>query len=92
MADGDVEPVWDQLARRVTKDLAGADFPATTRARHVRHLAAAREHLARMGKWLALSPHVVDVGSVTQAATAAKIGSADAAGFRVREAKRGAGP
>jgi molybdate transport system substrate-binding protein len=39
----------------------------------------AREHLARTGKWLALAPHVVDVGSVTQAATAAKIGSADAA-------------
>jgi molybdenum ABC transporter molybdate-binding protein len=38
-----------------------------------------REHLARTGKWAVLAPHVVDAGTVTQAATAAKIGSADAA-------------
>jgi molybdenum ABC transporter molybdate-binding protein len=39
----------------------------------------AREHLARTGNWSALVPHVIDAGSVTQAATAAKLGSADAA-------------
>ena len=35
------------LQRRVIADMAGADFPATTRARHGEHLAAARDHLDR---------------------------------------------
>jgi molybdate transport system substrate-binding protein len=39
----------------------------------------AREHLVRTGLWPRLEPHVIDVGSVTQAATAAKVGAADAA-------------
>lgn len=38
-----------------------------------------REHLTRTGKWAALQPRVVDTGNVTQAATAAKFGSVDAA-------------
>jgi molybdate transport system substrate-binding protein len=39
----------------------------------------ARDHLAATGKWPALSSHVVDAGTVTAAANAAKLGSADAA-------------
>jgi molybdenum ABC transporter molybdate-binding protein len=38
-----------------------------------------RDHLAATGKWAALAPHVVDTGTVTEAANAAKVGSADAA-------------
>ena len=44
---GEAEAVWEALSRRVTRDLAGVDFPATTRARHARHLAGARDHLVR---------------------------------------------
>jgi tRNA modification GTPase len=47
LAGGDANSVWEALARRVTKDLSGTDFPATTSARHARHLAAARDSLAR---------------------------------------------
>jgi len=39
----------------------------------------AREHLTRTGRWDALRPHVVDAGSVTEAANAAKGGGVDAA-------------
>jgi molybdate transport system substrate-binding protein len=38
-----------------------------------------REHLATAGRWAALEPRVVDTGTVTEAANAAKLGSADAA-------------
>jgi tRNA modification GTPase len=47
LLDEKTDQVWEALTERVVKDLAGADFPATTRARHARHLAAARDHLAR---------------------------------------------
>ena len=47
LTEGDAEAAWGMLYRRVTRDLAGTDFPATTRVRHARHLAAARDHLAR---------------------------------------------
>jgi len=39
----------------------------------------ARDHLAATGRWDALRPHVIDAGTVTEAANAAKIGSVDAA-------------
>ena len=39
----------------------------------------AREHLAATRRWDALKPRVVDTGTVTEAANAAKLGSADAA-------------
>lgn len=39
----------------------------------------AREHLIATRRWPALEPRVVDTGSVTEAANAARIGSADAA-------------
>lgn len=39
----------------------------------------ARDHLTRTGRWAALQPHVVDAGSVTDAANAAKAGGVDAA-------------
>ncbi|MDY3563431.1 molybdate ABC transporter substrate-binding protein [Gemmata sp. JC673] len=38
-----------------------------------------REHLAETGRWAALAPRAVDTGSVTEAANAARLGSADAA-------------
>lgn len=38
-----------------------------------------RDHLARTGRWAELQPHVVDTGTVTEAANAAKVGSVDAA-------------
>jgi molybdenum ABC transporter molybdate-binding protein len=38
-----------------------------------------RDHLAATGKWPALAPHAVDAGTVTAAANAARLGSADAA-------------
>jgi tRNA modification GTPase len=44
---GSVDAVWERLSRRVSEELSGTDFPATTRARHTRLLAAARDHLAR---------------------------------------------
>jgi tRNA modification GTPase len=47
LGGGDAEAVWGMLFRRVSRDLSGTDFPATTRARHARHLMAARDHLAR---------------------------------------------
>ena len=47
LTGGDADAVWETLSRRVANDLSGADFPATTRARHARHLTAARDHLAR---------------------------------------------
>jgi tRNA modification GTPase len=52
LADGDAEAVWEKLLRRVAKDLSGADFPATTRARHARHLTAARDYLTRAAAML----------------------------------------
>jgi molybdenum ABC transporter molybdate-binding protein len=39
----------------------------------------ARDHLTRTGRWEVLRPHVVDAGSVTEAANAAKAGGVDAA-------------
>lgn len=39
----------------------------------------AREHLTRTRRWAALQPRVVDTGTVTEAANATKVGSADAA-------------
>ncbi|MBA4065742.1 MAG: molybdate ABC transporter substrate-binding protein [Isosphaera sp.] len=39
----------------------------------------AREHLTNTRKWAALEPRVVDTGTVTEAANATKVGSADAA-------------
>ncbi len=38
-----------------------------------------REHLTNTRKWAALEPRVVDTGTVTEAANATKVGSADAA-------------
>lgn len=38
-----------------------------------------RDHLAATGKWAALHPRVIDTGTVTEAANAAKVGSVDAA-------------
>ena len=38
-------PMGDWLTERVRRDLSGADFPATTRARHRRQLEEARDHL-----------------------------------------------
>lgn len=52
LAGGDVDWVWRRLSERVTRDLEGSDFPATTRARHARLLTAAREHLARASDML----------------------------------------
>jgi tRNA modification GTPase len=49
---GGADAVLERLSRRVAEDLAGSDFPATTRARHVRHLAAARDYLARAAAML----------------------------------------
>ena len=43
----DADPAWRALSARIVRDLAGMDFPATTRERHVRHLEAARDHLGR---------------------------------------------
>jgi tRNA modification GTPase len=40
-------PVREWLTSRVTRDLTGVDFPATTRARHAVHLTDARCHLER---------------------------------------------
>lgn len=39
----------------------------------------AREHLTHTRRWAALEPRVVDTGTVTEAANATKLGSADAA-------------
>jgi tRNA modification GTPase len=47
LIDGDAGAVRALLSRRVARDLAGTDFPAATRVRHERQLAAARDHLAR---------------------------------------------
>ncbi len=52
VAGGDAEALWEALSRRVAKDLSGTDFPATTRSRHARHLAAARDHLSRAAAML----------------------------------------
>jgi tRNA modification GTPase len=52
LSGGDADAVLERLSRRVSADLAGSDFPATTRARHVRHLAAARDYLGRAGTML----------------------------------------
>jgi molybdate transport system substrate-binding protein len=38
-----------------------------------------REHLNRTGRWAVLRPHVIDTGTVTDAANAAKSGGVDAA-------------
>ena len=38
-----------------------------------------RDHLTATGRWAALAPRVVDTGTVTEAANAAKLGSVDAA-------------
>jgi tRNA modification GTPase len=47
LAARDAGAIWEMLSGRVSGELAGTDFPATTRARHARLLAAARDHLAR---------------------------------------------
>lgn len=47
LCGGDGGAIWTILSRRVTRDLTGTDFPATTRARHGRHLSEARDNLAR---------------------------------------------
>jgi tRNA modification GTPase len=47
LAEGAAEPIRRWLTDRVRRDLTGADFPATTRARHVGHLTSARDHLQR---------------------------------------------
>ncbi|MDB5480585.1 MAG: tRNA uridine-5-carboxymethylaminomethyl(34) synthesis GTPase MnmE [Caulobacteraceae bacterium] len=47
LCGGDGGAIWAILSRRVTRDLTGTDFPATTRARHARHLSEARDNLAR---------------------------------------------
>ncbi len=62
---------WDDLLRdRTTVAVAnpGAAIGKLT-----------RDHLVRTERWDRLVSHVVDCGSVTHAATAAKVGSADAA-------------
>ena len=38
-----------------------------------------RDHLVATGRWATLRPRVIDTGTVTEAANAAKVGSADAA-------------
>jgi tRNA modification GTPase len=47
LTNGEAGRVWEWLSMRVSAALSGADFPATTRARHTRLLTAARDHLAR---------------------------------------------
>jgi tRNA modification GTPase len=47
VAEGGAEAVRARLTVRVRRDLAGAEFPAATRARHAASLAEARDHLAR---------------------------------------------
>lgn len=37
--------VWEAVNHRVVRDLAGSDFPAATRARHVDHLRRAHDHV-----------------------------------------------
>ncbi len=44
------EPVRRWLMTTVSRELGGADFPATTRLRHERRLSEAREHLRRAAK------------------------------------------
>ncbi len=63
--------VWSDLLRDGTKVAVANPGAAIGKL--------TRDHLARTGKWLELLPHVVDAGSVTQAAAAAKLGGADAA-------------
>jgi tRNA modification GTPase len=48
-----VDELRQALSARMVSDLTGAEFPAVTRARHARALAAALEHLARAGGGLA---------------------------------------
>jgi tRNA modification GTPase len=47
LLNADVSQISAALTRRILGDLAGADFPAATRARHGDLLRDAREHLAR---------------------------------------------
>lgn len=47
VAEGGAEAVRAWLTVRVRQDLAGAEFPAATRARHAASLAEAKDHLAR---------------------------------------------
>jgi tRNA modification GTPase len=47
LRDGVANYLTNWLNRRVTGELAGSDFPATTRARHAGHLKLARDHLRR---------------------------------------------
>ena len=47
LVSGDIAALAAALQGRVTSDLAGADFPATTRVRHANLLSAAQVHVAR---------------------------------------------
>ena len=47
----------DRFARRVTRDLAGSDFPAATRARHEQLLREARAQSAP-GRWAGREPEL----------------------------------
>ena len=49
---GNVETVRAALAARVVADLAGSDFPAATRARHLEQLRIARQRLGEAGEVL----------------------------------------
>lgn len=62
---------WNDLVRDGVK----VAVPAPAAAAGKR----ARDHLAANGKWAELQPRSVDTGTVTEAANAAKVGSADAA-------------
>ncbi len=53
LATGGADGLRVLLTQRVTQDLSGSDFPATTRARHVVHLRAAVGHLDRARAMLA---------------------------------------
>ena len=47
LTQGHASAAWTALAERIVRDLAGSDFPATTRERHAVHLQRARDHLQR---------------------------------------------
>ena len=53
LATGGADGLRVLLTQRVTQDLSGSDFTATTRARHVAHLRAAVGHLDRARAMLA---------------------------------------
>jgi molybdate transport system substrate-binding protein len=63
--------VWSDLLRAGVK--VAVPNPAAAAGK------LTRDHLTATGKWAAREPHVVDTGTVTAAANAAKVGSVDAA-------------